>query len=73
TLMRKIGLTGINESVQKTKNYENNKLEQKFTELRNKAMNGVKQDYLNNRDMGQSIDKWIAAQGDPASFDREVD
>lgn len=73
-LLGKIGILGINKSVQQTKNYELGQLDREFKGIRDKAMNTIAQDIFRDRAVLQkTIDKYfIDGQGDPKSFEAEV-
>lgn len=73
-MMRKIGITGINESVQKQKNWQNKQLDMTYLEYQKKALNTIKQDIKRDRAFEQStMDKYfVDGQGDPASFVQQL-
>ena len=73
-LLGKLGILGINKSVQQTKNYELGQLDREFKGIRDKAMNTIAQDIFRDRAVLQkTIDKYfIDGQGDPKSFEAEV-
>ena len=73
-LLGKLGILGINKSVQQTKNYELGQLDREFKGIRDKAMSTIAQDIFRDRAVLQkTIDKYfIDGQGDPKSFEAEV-
>ena len=74
-LVRSIGFTGINESVQKQKAYQNQQLDMARMEIRKAAMNTLTQDMFRNRPMLQkTLDKYfINGEGDPQTFATEIE
>jgi len=74
-LLKAVGLTGIKESVQKTKAYQNQQLDMARTEIRKAAMNTLTQDMFRNRPMLQkTLDKYfIHGEGDPQTFATEIE
>jgi hypothetical protein len=74
-LFKKIGLTGINESSQKTANYQNAQLDKAYTEYRTKAMQTIAQDLFRNRQIDPAtLDKYFkTGQGDPVTFARDIE
>jgi len=73
-LLKKIGLTGINESAQKTANYQNAQLDKAYTEYRTQAMQTIAQDLFRNRPIDpKTLEKYFkTGQGDPNTFDRDL-
>lgn len=73
-LLKKIGLTGINESVQKQKVYQQRELDTAYQEYRSSAMNTIAQDLFRNRKPDQkTLDKYfVTGQGDPATFETDL-
>ncbi len=73
-LLGKIGILGINKSVQQTKNYELGQLDKQFQGIRDKAMSTIAQDLYRDRKISQeTLDKYfINGQGDPKTFEAEV-
>jgi len=71
-LMRKLGLMGINESAENAKNFELSKIDKAYTDIRHTALNGMAQDLRRGRDLGENITKYIRAQGDANSLDRDI-
>jgi len=73
-LFKKIGLTGINESSQKTANYQNAQLDKAYAEYRTTAMRTIAQDLFRNRPIdSKTLDKYfVTGQGDPATFSRDI-
>jgi hypothetical protein len=72
-LLKKIGLTGINESVQKTKQYEQKQITKAITDYRSQAMHQIAQDLFRNRELSQkTINKYfVDGQGDPNTFQKD--
>jgi hypothetical protein len=73
-LMKKIGLTGINESVQKTKNYENSQITKAIMEYRTQGLHQIAQDLFNNRPINpKAIERYFKnGQGDGKSFEMDL-
>ena len=73
-LLKKIGLTGINESSQKQKVYQHGQLDKAYQEYRTAAMNTIANDLFNGRQISQStIDKYFkTGQGDPTTFEADL-
>jgi hypothetical protein len=73
-LLKKIGVTGINESAQKQANYQNAQLDKAYTEYRTQAMQTIAQDLFRNRQIDpKTLDKYFkTGQGDPATFERDL-
>lgn len=74
-LLKKLGLSGINESSQKQKVYQQDKLDKAYQEYRTTAMRTIAQDLFRDRPIEQkTIDRYfVTGQGDPASFARDLD
>lgn len=73
-LLKKIGFTGINESAQKQKQYQQAQLDSAYTEFRSAAMQTIAQDLFRNRPIDQkTLDKYFkTGQGDPKTFETEL-
>jgi len=73
-LLKKIGFTGINESAQKQKQYQQAQLDAAYTEFRSTAMQTIAQDLFRNRPIDQkTLDKYFkTGQGDPKTFETEL-
>ena len=73
-LLKKIGFTGINESAQKQKQYQQAQLDSAYTEFRSAAMQTIAQDLFRNRPIDQkTLDKYFKiGQGDPKTFETEL-
>lgn len=73
-LLKKIGFTGINESAQKQKMYQQAQLDTAYTEFRSAAMQTIAQDLFRNRPIDQkTLDKYFkTGQGDPKTFETEL-
>jgi hypothetical protein len=73
-LLKKLGFTGINESSQKQKVYQQGQLDKAYQEYRTTAMNTIANDLFNNRPIAQTtIDKYFkTGQGDPATFEADL-
>jgi len=73
-LLKKIGFTGINESAQKQKMYQQAQLDAAYTEFRSAAMQTIAQDLFRNRPIDQkTLDKYFkTGQGDPKTFETEL-
>jgi len=73
-LLKKIGFTGINESAQKQKMYQQAQLDAAYTEFRASAMQTIAQDLFRNRPIDQkTLDKYFkTGQGDPKTFEVEL-
>jgi len=74
-LFKAVGLTGINESVQKQKAYQNQQMDMARADIRKAAMNTLTQDMFRNRPMLQkTLDKYfINGEGDPQTFATEIE
>jgi len=73
-LLKKIGFTGINESAQKQKQYQQAQLDSAYAEFRSSAMQTIAQDLFRNRPIDQkTLDKYFkTGQGDPKTFETEL-
>ena len=73
-LLKKIGFTGINESAQKQKMYQQAQLDAAYAEFRTSAMQTIAQDLFRNRPIDQkTLDKYFkTGQGDPKTFEMEL-
>lgn len=73
-LLKKIGFTGINESAQKQKMYQQAQLDSAYAEFRSSAMQTIAQDLFRNRPIDQkTLDKYFkTGQGDPQTFETEL-
>ena len=73
-LLKSVGVTGINESVQKTKNYELAQLDKSYQGYREKAMTKMVYDIgqgqpISEEDLSNYFDK---GQGDPKTFEQSI-
>jgi hypothetical protein len=73
-LLKKIGLTGINESAQKQKQYQQGQLDAAYAEYRSSAMKTIANDLFQNQKIDQkTLDKYFkTGQGDPITFETEL-
>lgn len=73
-LLKKIGLTGINESTQKQKVYQQGQLDKAYQDYRTSAMNTIAQDLFRDRPIAKTtIDKYFTTgQGDPSTFEADL-
>jgi hypothetical protein len=74
-LLKKIGLTGIHESAQKQKVYQEAQLDKAYAQYRSDAMRDISWNLM----YGQQVDPkstekyFVTGQGDPATFIRDMD
>ena len=73
-LLKKIGITGINESVKKTKDYQLKQLEKAYQDIRDNALVKISHDMAAGKGISQeNIDKYFTnGQGDPSSFENSI-
>lgn len=73
-LLKKIGITGINESVKKTKDYQLKQLEKAYQDIRDNALVKISHDMANGKGIDpEYIDKYFKnGQGDPSSFEASI-
>jgi len=73
-LLKKIGITGINESVKRTKDYQLKQVEKAYQDIRDKAMVQISYDLSNGTPITpETIDKYfVDGQGDPSSFGASI-
>lgn len=69
------GVTGLNESIQKKRNYEENKLDQFYTEKRKDALDDLGKALTTGsaKDKQNAIDKYVKFRGDPNSLNRDLE
>jgi hypothetical protein len=74
-LLKKIGLTGINESAQKQRAYQQDQLDRAYAAYRSDAMNAISWELMNGKQPSQTnLDKYFkTGQGDPETFIRDVE
>lgn len=72
-LYRKIGVMGINESVGRTKKYQNDRIDQAYTKLQQKAVVSLAHDVKFGRDISSSLQDYIDAQGDPKNINKMIE
>jgi len=69
-----LGATGVNESVQKAKSYENMQIDQKYQEKRNDVvLNMSKEFFTSGKIPAKLIEKYVKYQGDPTTLSRELE
>lgn len=75
TLLKKIGLTGINESAQKQRVYQQEQLDRAYASYRSDAMNAISWELMSGAKPSQAnLDKYFkTGQGDPETFIRDVE
>ena len=75
TLLKKIGLTGINESAQKQRAYQQDQLDKAYTEYRAAAMRNISWDLMYGKQVNPTdLEKYFkTGQGDPETFVRDVE
>lgn len=73
-LLKKIGLTGIHESAQKQRVYQQAQLDKAYMQYRSDAMRDISWDLMYGARVNQaSIDKYFkTGQGDPQTFERDL-
>lgn len=72
-LWKTLGLTGVNESKQKTLDYENTRIDQVYKDKRKSIIdNTAKVLFTSGKVPSDFAQKYIAAQGDPNSLAREL-
>lgn len=73
-LLKKIGVTGINESVKKTKDYQLKQLEKAYQDIRDNALVNISHDMSSGKGISQEhINKYFTnGQGDPSSFENSI-
>jgi hypothetical protein len=74
-LLKKIGLTGINESAQKQRVYQQDQLDRAYAAYRSDAMNAISWELVNGKQPSQgNLDKYFkTGQGDPQTFIRDIE
>ena len=75
TLLKKIGLMGINESAQKQRVYQQDQLDRAYAEYRSAAMRDISWDLMYGKSVNpKDLDKYFkTGQGDPETFVRDVE
>jgi hypothetical protein len=75
TLLKKIGLTGINESAQKQRVYQQDQLDRAYANYRTDAMNAISWELMNGKQPSQkNLDKYFkTGQGDPETFIKDIE
>jgi hypothetical protein len=73
-LLKTVGITGINESVKKTKDYQLKQLEKAYQDIRDNALVKISHDMAAGKGISQeNIDKYFTnGQGDPSSFENSI-
>ena len=73
-LLKTIGVTGINESVRKTKDYQLKQIEKAYQDIRDSALVNISHDMSSGKGISpESIDKYFTnGQGDPSSFENSI-
>jgi hypothetical protein len=72
-LLKKIGISGINESAQKEKYFQQNKLEKTYTDIRNKGLSIMAQDIYNGKNISnRAMQYYLRGQGDPAQIEQAL-
>ena len=72
-LWKSIGMTGINEAKQKAYDYEASSIDRVYGDMRKSIIdNAAKQMFTSGRVPADFAQKYIQAQGDPASLEREI-
>jgi hypothetical protein len=74
-LLKKIGLTGIHESAQKQRVYQQAQLDKAYTEYRSAAMRDISWDLMYGKMVSPSaLQKYfVTGQGDPQTFIRDIE
>jgi hypothetical protein len=74
-LLKKIGLTGINESAQKQRVYQQDQLDRAYAAYRTDAMNAISWELMNGKKPSQTnLDKYFkTGQGDPQTFIKDIE
>ena len=67
-LLKKIGITGINESTQKERNYQLSKLDKTYQDKRDTAVAGLTFALAHGGDLDPYVQKYLDNQGDPESL-----
>ena len=72
-LLKKIGISGINESAQKEKYFQLNKLEKEYTDIRNKGLTRMAQDLYQGKPISEkAMQLYLRGQGDPSQIEAEL-
>lgn len=72
-LLKKVGITGINESVQKEQYFQQNNLEKAYSDIKDKGLLLMSQDVFAGRPISQkAIDLFIKGQGDPSTLEASL-
>jgi hypothetical protein len=67
-LLKKIGITGINESTQKERNYQLTKIDKTYQDKRDTAMAGLTFALAHGGDLDPYVNKYLDNQGDPETL-----
>ena len=71
--LKTMGMTGIHEAKQKSLNYENDSITRAYTDIRKSLVDKATKEYFTNgRIPADFARKYIAAQGNPDSIEREI-
>lgn len=72
-LWKALGMTGLNESVQKKLNYENQKIDQVYKDKRSKVIDGaIKEYYMRGVLPDNWVERYVELQGDPKEATRAI-
>jgi len=72
-LLKKIGITGVNESVARAKDFQLKQIEKTYQEKRNKALVAISHDLSRGVINPEHIDRYfIDGQGDPVAFSSSI-
>jgi hypothetical protein len=74
TLLKKIGLTGINESAQKQAYYQHGQIDKAYADYRSDALDTIADNIFNNNPISpKAIEKYFkTGQGDATTFERDI-
>jgi len=72
-VLKTMGMTGINEAKQKSLNFENDSITRAYTDIRRSLVDKATKEYfMNGKIPADFARKYIAAQGNPDSIEREI-
>ena len=73
TLLKKIGVVGINESSQKEKYFQQNKVEKAYNDIKQKGLTIAAQDLFHGKDISErAMRLFLKGQGDPTQLQQNI-
>ena len=72
-LLKQIGITGINESVQKEKYFQQNQIEKAYADIKKSGLTSMAQEIFQGKEISDnSMQKYLRGQGDPNQLQAEL-